>query len=144
MCACGLTSQFIEQEGAAVVQFERVDDEGVAQLLDLADKARTALLRAGLPVSLTSDNSDAPGALIEVDEGADEAGGVFITWSLSPEFTAEVSGFLLSGEITHPSIQLSGEIKAAMIDSILKMLNSSGLSAALSDDDMRPLSVVVS
>ena len=127
-----------------MVQFERVDDEGVAQLLDLADKARTALLRAGLPVSLTSDNSDAPGALIEVDEGADEAGGVFITWSLSPEFTAEVSGFLLSGEITHPSIQLSGEIKAAMIDSILKMLNSSGLSAALSDDDMRPLSVVVS
>lgn len=125
-------------------QFERVGDEKVAHLIDLADRARSALLRAGIPANMADGGADSSGALIELDEGADETGGVFVTWSVSPEFTAEVSGHLMSGELTHPSIQESGKIRAAMADAIIKTLNASGLAATLNDDDMRPLSVVVS
>lgn len=126
-----------------MAHLSRASDEEVARLINVANKTRSTLLKAGIPVILAGTDADAPGALIEVDEGADKAGGVFITWSLSPEFTAEVSSFLINGELTHPSIHESGKIKVVMIDAIIEILNAFGLTATLSEDDMRPLTAVV-
>jgi hypothetical protein len=126
-----------------VVDFDHISDTEAGRLMDLAAAAKSALQRAGVPASLSDDGGDRPGALIEVDTGADDAGGVFISWTLSPEMTAEVSDHLLKGEFTNGAVQSAGIIRAAMCEAIISISTSSGVSAALNEDDMRPLTVAV-
>jgi hypothetical protein len=60
------------------------------------------------------------------------------------ELTDEISGYLLSGQTSHAVIQYSGKIRLAMRDAIIAILVAAGMSASVSEDDMRPLSVALS
>jgi hypothetical protein len=131
------------REGSAVVEFDHINDDEAGRLMDLAALAKSVLQRAGIPASLADGGTDTPGALIEVDTGADDAGGVFIAWSLSSEMTAEVSDHLLKGEFAHAAVQEAGRIRAAMCEALISILAASGISATLNEDDMRPLTVAV-
>ena len=68
----------------------------------------------------------------------------YISWSLSPKLTAEINEYLLSSQPSHATIQYSGKVRIAMGDAIIAILGAAGLSAEISEYDMRPLAVKLS
>jgi hypothetical protein len=127
-----------------MVGFQHVDSKTAERLRDLADRARVTLIAAGIPAFESGSRTPRGGAKIEVDTGDDKAGGVYISWTFSQELTDEISGYLLSGHTSHAVIQYSGKIRLAMRDAIIAILVAAGMSASVSKDDMRPLSVALS
>jgi len=127
-----------------MIDFEHVDSEAAERLRDLADRAQGILIAAGIPAFDWQSSSPRGGAAIEVDTGADEAGGVYISWQVSQELADQINRHLLSHQLTHPSIQYSGKIREAMRDAIITVLSASGLLAKASENDMRPLEVSIS
>jgi len=127
-----------------MIDFQHVDSEAAGHLRDLADRAQGILIAAGIPASDWQDSLLRGGAAIEVDTGADAAGGVYIWWHVSEELADQVNRCLLSHQFSHPSIQYSGKICEAMRDAIITVLSAAGLSAKASEDDMRPFAVSIS
>jgi hypothetical protein len=126
-----------------MVEFEHIDSEASERLRDLADHARVTLIAAGIPAFDSEDSSPRGGAEIEIDTG-DEVGGVYISWAFSRELTDEISGYLLSNQLPHPTIKYTGKVAAAMRDAIVAILNAAGLSASAAEDDMRTYAVSLS
>jgi hypothetical protein len=137
-----LTSDFIRM--SPVVEFEHLNQEAADRLRDLADRARVTLIAAGIQAFDITHQNPRGGAAIEVDTGADDAAGVYISWTFSEELTNEISNYLLTKQTSHPTFQYSGKIRLAMRDVIMTILNAAGLKASHSKDDMRPLAVLVS
>lgn len=81
-----------------------------------------------------------------MDTGADDAGGLYITWELPRAQHDESISYLQTGLCSHPRLQYFFEVKRAMRDAIMAILNTAGLAAARSEDhnDMAPLQVLVS
>ncbi len=127
-----------------MVEFEHIGSEAAERLRDLADRARVTLIAAGITAFDSGSSSPRGGAEIEVDTGYDEAGGVYISWAFSRELTDEISGYLLSNQLSHATIQYSGKVRVAMRDAIIAILGAAGFSAGVSEDDMRPLAVSLS
>lgn len=127
-----------------MVEFEHIDSEASERLRDLADRARVTLIAAGIPAFDSEDSSPRGGAEIEVDTGDDEAGGVYISWAFSRELTDEIGGYLLSNQLSHPTIKYTGKVAAAMRDAIVAILNAAGLSARAAEDDIRTYAVSLS
>jgi len=65
-----------------MIDFQHVDSEAAERLRGLADRARGILIAAGIPAFDWQSSSPRGGAAIEVDMGADEAGGVYISWQV--------------------------------------------------------------
>jgi hypothetical protein len=126
--------------------FEHVDDEASRRLRNLADRVRAVLAAAGIPVSASDSPDPDGGAVIEVDTGADEAGGVYVRWRLPHEQHDELLSYLQDGLQSHPRVQYFFEVWRAMRDAIMAILNAAGLAAARSEDqnDMAHLQVLVS
>lgn len=127
-----------------MVEFEHIDNQAQERLRDLADRARVTLIAAGIPAFDILSSSPRGGAKIEVDTGDDEAGGVYISWALSQELTDEISGYLLSNQLSHPTIQSFCKVRLAMRDAIIAILRAADLPARPAEDDIRALAVSLS
>ncbi|MFI8365166.1 hypothetical protein ACIGD1_34065 [Streptomyces sp. NPDC085612] len=124
-----------------MAEFERVQGAAEAGLNLLADQVADELERAGLSV-LRDGNADA-GAEIEVDAGADEAGGVYVAWRPGSRLSLAAAVAVQQGRFDEPVIQHSGTVKRIMLDAISAILQSSRFSVEQSTDDMRPLAIRV-
>ena len=125
--------------------FEHVDDEAAHRLRDLADRVLAILTAAGIPAYASENPGPDGGAVVTVDTGADEAGGVYIGWQLPRAQHDELLSCLLAGQQSRPAVQYSFEVWRAMREAIMAILNAAGLAAARSEDhnDMDPLKVLV-
>jgi hypothetical protein len=126
--------------------FKHVDDEAAERLRDLADRIVAVLIAAGIPAFAAECPVPDGGAVITVDTGADEAGGVYVAWRLPRTQHDELLSYLQAGVQTHPVVQYSFEVWRVMREAMMAILNAAGLAAARSEDhnDMDPLKVVVS
>lgn len=125
--------------------FEHVDDEAARRLRDLADRVRATLTTAGIPASASASPDPDGGAFIDVDTGADEAGGVYISWKLPAAQHDELLGYVQAGQPSHPRARYLLEVQRAMREAIMAILNAADLTAARSEDhnDMAPLAALV-
>lgn len=124
-----------------MTEFERIDDDAKAALELLASRVAEELELAGLTVQ-REGGADA-GAEIEVDQGADEAGGVYVTWSPNPRLSLAAADAVQRGRFQEPAIQRSGIVGKIMSEAILEVLRSARFGVEVSDDDMRPFSIRV-
>ena len=58
-------------------------------------------------------------------------------WAAFTSWTHEISDYLLSNQLSHPTIQYSGKDRVAMRDAIIAVQSAAGFSAGVSEDDMR-------
>ncbi|MGY3056761.1 hypothetical protein ACVWZD_001006 [Streptomyces sp. TE3672] len=124
-----------------MAEFERVEGAVEAALNLLADQVADELELAGL--SVLKDGNAGTGAEIEVDAGADEAGGVYVTWHPESRLSSAAAVAVQQGRFDEPVIQHSGTVKRIMRDAISAILQSSRFSVEQSTDDMRPLAIRV-
>jgi hypothetical protein len=126
--------------------FEHVDDEAAQRLTGLADRVLAILTAAGIPAFASENQSQDGGAVITVDTGADEAGGVYVAWQFPRAQHDELLSYLQAGFQSHPAAEYSFEVWRAMREAIMAILNAAGLAAARSEDhnDVAPLQVLVS
>jgi hypothetical protein len=126
--------------------FEHVDDEAAQRLRDVADRVLAILAAAGIPVSASENPGPDGGAVVTVDTGADEVGGVYVAWQLPRVQHDLLLSCLQAGLRSHPAAQYSFEVWRAMREAIIAILNAAGLAAARSEDrnDIDPLKVLVS
>lgn len=125
--------------------FEHVDDEAAQRLRDLADRVLAILTAAGIPASENPGQDG--GAVITVDTGADEAGGVYVAWQFPRVQHDELLSYLQAGLQSDAAVEYSFEVWRAMREAIMAIiLNAAGLAAARSEDhnDVAPLQVLVS
>lgn len=127
-----------------MAEFKHVDGRAAEHLIHLADRARAALIAAGIPAFNIRDPDPQGGAAIDIDTGDDQGGGVYISWSLSRGLTDDINNLLLTNQLSHELIHYSGQVRAAMRDAIITILNAAGISANLALSDMRALEVSLS
>lgn len=124
--------------------FPHVSAGKADELRELARAVKAALIAHGINVVEPSGAPLWGGAKIEVDTGFDAAGGVYVSWRLSPELGTDVSHHLMEGDREHEIVKQAGRIRRAMQESLIAILLSAGYNARAAEDDMRPLSVKVS
>ncbi|WP_455362300.1 hypothetical protein [Streptomyces sp. SYSU K21746] len=124
-----------------MTEFERVEGGVAAALKILADQVAQDLELAGL--SVLKEGEGGVGAEIEVDAGADEAGGVYVSWCPDSRLSLEAAVAVQQGRFDEPAVQHSGAVKRIMRDAISVILQSSGFGVEQSTDDMRPLAIRV-
>ncbi|MFE4535225.1 hypothetical protein ACFRKB_09100 [Streptomyces scopuliridis] len=119
--------------------FERVSAEEAASLESLAWKVRNELAAAGLPVFASGLMPVlAGGAEVDIDEGADAAGGVFVAWQASPRLRdCAVRAFGLK-QLDDPVLWHSSAVRAAMMQAMAAILASAGFSIEDARDEYRP------
>ncbi|WP_030680852.1 hypothetical protein [Streptomyces rimosus] len=119
--------------------FEKVSAEEVARLEALASKVRDELAAAGLPVLAPGlSHVLAGGAEVEVDDGADAAGGVYVDWEASPRLRQCATRALRLRLMDDPVLRRPGEISAAMMHAISAILTGAGFTVEDPNDDYRP------
>ncbi|KAA6220660.1 hypothetical protein CP973_00400 [Streptomyces albofaciens JCM 4342] len=119
--------------------FEKVGAEESARLEALASKVRDELAAAGLPVLAPGLNHVlAGGAEVEVDEGDDAAGGVYVDWQAGPRLRECASRALRLGLMDEPVLRRPGQISAAMMHAMAAILSAAGFTVEDPDDEYRP------
>ncbi|MEU1711172.1 hypothetical protein ABZ478_38895 [Streptomyces sp. NPDC005706] len=119
--------------------FERVSAEESAALEALARKVRNELTAAGLPVLAPGlDPVLAGGAEVDIDHGADAAGGVFVAWQASPRLRACASRAFRLKQLDEPVLRHSSAVGAAMVRAMAAVLASAGFSTEDARDEYRP------
>ncbi|MEW1550635.1 hypothetical protein [Streptomyces tsukubensis] len=122
-------------------EFEHVESDSEVALEMLASQVAGELELAGLTV-LREGNIHA-GAEIDVDTGADESGGIYVTWSTNSRLSLAAALAVQQGRFDDPAIQHSGTVKQIMRKAIFELLQSARFGVEESDDEMRPLSIRV-
>ncbi|MBY8876211.1 hypothetical protein [Actinacidiphila acidipaludis] len=119
--------------------FERVVTKEGAAFETLAWKVRNELAAAGLPVVWPgADPALVAGAEVDVDYGADAAGGVFVAWQASPRLQACSSRAFRLKQLDEPVLRHSHAVGAAMMQAMASVLASAGYSVEDARDDYRP------
>ncbi|MFE7859948.1 hypothetical protein [Streptomyces sp. NPDC057403] len=119
--------------------FERVSAEESAALQALARRVRNELAAAGLPVLAPGLDSDlAGGAEVDIDDGADAAGGVFVGWQASPRLQACARRAFGLKQLNEPVLRHSSAVGAAMMQAMAAVLSSAGFGVEDARDDYRP------
>lgn len=118
---------------------EKVSADQLAAMQTLARRVGSELAAAGLPVPAPGLPPElAGGAELEVDDGADPAGGVFVSWTASPRLQAcTIRAFRLQ-RLDDPLLRHSAQIEAAMMQAMAVILTSAGFTVQDADDDCRP------
>ncbi|MFD3960754.1 MULTISPECIES: hypothetical protein [Streptomyces] len=100
---------------------------------ELADKAREALVQAGLP-ACRGTSQGGPGAHVQVDPLAD--GGVLVEWGTQEELATAAANLLESGvdpsNLPH-AIRHYETVQTCMRDAVLQILTSAGFHVARAD-----------
>jgi hypothetical protein len=119
--------------------FEKVSGDKLAGMEALALRVRNELAAAGLPVLAPGMNPVlASGAEVEVDGGADAAGGIFVGWSASPRLReCAVRAFRLR-LMDDPLLRHSSQVGAAMMQAMGAVLASAGFTVEDANDEYRP------
>ncbi|AZM61756.1 MULTISPECIES: hypothetical protein [unclassified Streptomyces] len=116
--------------------FERVSAEESEHREALASRVRNELAAAGLPVVTPGLNRVlAGGAAVEVDEGADAAGGVFVGWLTSPRLRECTSRAVRLRLLDDPLLHHSSEVAAAMMQAMAVILASAGFAVEDANDE---------
>ncbi|WP_432017177.1 hypothetical protein [Streptomyces hydrogenans] len=119
--------------------FERVGAEESAALRKLARRVRDELAAAGLPVVAPGlDPVLAGGAVVDTDDGADAAGGVFVAWQASPCLRDCASRAFRLKQLDEPVLRHSSVVGAAMMQAMAQILASVGFSVEDARDEYRP------
>lgn len=119
--------------------FERVSDDARANMERLDQRVRSELAAAGLPLIVPGLSAIlAGGAQVDVDDGADTAGGVFVGWHASPRLQACTIRALRLKLLNDPLLQHSGQIEAAMTQAMATILTSAGFTVQDADNEYRP------
>lgn len=136
-----------EREGRApvaehsVLTFVRVSDDEARGRRRTAARVAQELQRAGLPVARDSESA---GAVIEVDQGADDAGGVYVTWNPSADLATAAAAAVGRGDVDDPRIEHAGHVSLVMRRAVVELLAAAGFDAVMTEpDDTRPLAVRV-
>jgi hypothetical protein len=125
--------------------FDRAPDEVIAGWHEIAEKVRLSLEYAGIAAYLATGEPGRPGAEIEVDPGADDAGGVFVSWVRSGELIRAAVEAVKEGRQESPVVVFSESIARHMRDVMVEVLRLSGFQAVPYDDGLRlPSAKVVS
>ncbi|MEU5609736.1 hypothetical protein AB0H03_13555 [Streptomyces sparsogenes] len=118
--------------------FERVSAEEAERQEALASRVRNELTAAGLPVLTPGlDRVLASGAEVEVDDGADAAGGVYVGWLTSPRLRECTRRAFRLRLLSDPLLRHSSEIAAAMMKSMAAILASAGFTVEDANDEYR-------
>ncbi|MFF4606118.1 hypothetical protein ACFY12_25680 [Streptomyces sp. NPDC001339] len=123
--------------------YANASDEVIANRNALADKVRRELEMAGIAAFRQEDAEERAGAEIEIDLGADSAGGVFVSWNPHPSLSQAAADGVRNGQLQAPAIRHSGVVVSHMRDAMIGILVSAGVQADVADDDMRPLAIRV-
>ncbi|MEV7388327.1 hypothetical protein [Streptomyces sp. NPDC091215] len=119
--------------------FERVSAEESTALEALAGRVRNELAAAGLPVLAPGlDPVLAGGAEVDIDDGADAAGGVFVAWQASPRLRACARRAFGLKQLDEPVLRHSSVVGAAMMQAMAAVLASAGFSVEDARDEYRP------
>ncbi|MGW6706429.1 hypothetical protein ACWGDE_16250 [Streptomyces sp. NPDC054956] len=130
--------------------FETVTTEELKAMETLARRVRNELAAAGLPVLAPDlDSSFSGGAEVDIDDGADSAGGVFVSWAAAPSLRASTSRTFRAWQRSDPQLQQpdepvlrrmrhSSEIDAAMMGAMAAILASAGYTTQDAQDSYRP------
>ncbi|WP_369149134.1 hypothetical protein [Streptomyces sp. R44] len=122
--------------------FERVGVEESAALQKLARRVRDELAAAGLPVVAPElDPVLAGGAEVDIDDGDDAAGGVFVGWQASPRLRACASRAFRLKQLDEPVLRHSSAVQGAMVQAMAQVLASAGFSVEDARDEYRPPAV---
>jgi len=117
----------------------RASDDEIAERDALAAAVVAALRAAGCPADLAHRDTDRDrGYYVEVDAGADFAGGVFVMWAPGGTVGRAAKDAVLRHDYTHPAIKFHGEVAHAMTTAALHVLHAAGFTAVLADDDEHP------
>ncbi|GAA2324992.1 hypothetical protein GCM10010246_02360 [Streptomyces cuspidosporus] len=117
---------------------ERVSAEEAERQEALASRVRNELAAAGLPVLTPGlDGVLASGAEVEVDGGADAAGGVYVGWLISPRLRECTRRAFRLRLLDDPLLRHSSEIAAAMLRAMAAILTSAGFAAEDAHDEYR-------
>jgi hypothetical protein len=118
--------------------FERVSAEESARQETLASRVRNELAAAGLPVVPPGlDRVLAGGVEVEVDDGADAAGGVYVGWLTSPRLQGCATRAFRLRRLNDPLLRHSSEIGAAMMQAMAIILTSAGYTVEDANDEYR-------
>ena len=111
-------------------------DQEMAARRRVAAAVVEALTIAVLPAYVaTRSDPRRPGAEVEVDQYAEEAGGVFGHWTASDKLLERFAAPLLAGEFDHPAILLNGSIAGAMVEALQVILTAIGFRVGISEDE---------
>ncbi|WP_158983610.1 hypothetical protein [Streptomyces sp. NRRL F-5193] len=128
-------------KGLELTEFERVEGDDEVALEGLASQVTEELKLAGLTVIREGDAD--VGVEIEIDKGADEAGGVYVTWSPSSRLSLAAVVAVQQGRFDAPAIQHSGMVKRIMCEALFELLKSARFGVEKTGDEMRPLAIRV-
>lgn len=129
--------------------FEKVNDEKLQNLEALARRVREELSTAGLPVVAPGSYSvAASGAEVDIDDGADATGGVYVGWVASAEFRESTSRAFQLWQQNDPllrqpdepvlrQLRHSSAIAASMMEAMAAILTSAGFAVQDADDEYR-------
>ncbi|WP_069885871.1 hypothetical protein [Streptomyces luteocolor] len=125
--------------------FEKASLDVISVREILAARVRQELERAGIPTTLldVKNPDNPPGAEIDVDLGADVAGGVFVKWNTSQCLRGAAGESLMRQEFQAATIKHNGAVGSLMCTAMVGILQSAGFQAIESEDDMRPSTVEV-
>jgi hypothetical protein len=119
--------------------FERVGTEQSAALEKLALRVRDELAAAGLSVVAPGlDPVLAGGAEVDIDDGDDAAGGVFVAWRASPRLRDCATRAFRLKQLDEPVLRHSSAVGAAMMQAMAQVLASAGFSVEDARDEYRP------
>jgi hypothetical protein len=121
----------------------QASDDVLASRRELAEQVCVALSAAGVPVHLVGRDAESSGAQVEVDNGDDDAGGVFVTWQPGANLVQAVVESMSQGQTDAPVIALRTSISGYMRDAIVNVLTVFGFRVVSCDDDMRPPAIKV-
>ncbi|MFF4544264.1 hypothetical protein [Streptomyces sp. NPDC001435] len=124
--------------------YRQADAETLRRWEAWASEARTQLAAAGLPVEPHGlDPAVGAGAVVEVDPGADEAGGVYVSWRPAPVLRVAAMRCAMEQRPEDPVLGHIGAIDSAMTEAIRAVLTAGGFDIGDSPNDFAEGAVYV-
>ncbi|MGW3143148.1 hypothetical protein ACWDG1_00410 [Streptomyces sp. NPDC001177] len=124
--------------------YRQADAETLRRWEAWASEARTQLAAAGLPVEPHGlDPAVGAGAVVEVDPGADEAGGVYVSWRPAPVLRVAAMRCAMAQRSDDPVLGHIRAIDEAMTEAIRAVLTAGGFVIGESPNDFAEGAVCV-
>ena len=97
-CSIDSTVGATNRKGHVVAEFIKASGDVLASRRALAEIVRDQLVRAGIPASFGELKRVLGGAVIEVDEGDDQASGVFVRWECAADLVDLAADAVYEGQ----------------------------------------------
>jgi hypothetical protein len=114
------------------------------QLEILAEKVKSSLALAGLPLSPLVDAELANGAYVEIDDEDDGSGAVYLQWRVHPVLQRDFVAVPQSALETDPRARLYRHSLQVMLDAMSSVLVEAGFVVRAAAHSYRPFTLEVS